>query len=307
MPGPVLVKLNRVSIRDTIMTKKANLRFTEDRKNIFINPDEPVEVRRIKAIFRRVVANARNDGVQVETRRDCIFLDGVPYTHDEMHKIPNKFLPDGLKHRDMSDLDEQGAAAPPIQDDRDVQVPIVKPTDAGPKKKDLILPGEKMRIVEAGLCFSGDTAYPSNMCYAPIRFNNKEYISNEQAFQCGKAEHHDQLELAATLKEMTNSFCIKDEASNIVTTDEWDEMAPDFLWSLFDQKMKDNPELLERLIQTAPLLLIEASTSRNWGGGAPFNSKKYDTGEYPGDNKFGKMATRYRDQKIREREENSMT
>ena len=175
------------------------------------------------------------------------------------------------------------------------------------KKKDLILPGEKMRIVEAGLCFSGDTAYPSNMCYAPIRFNNKEYISNEQAFQCGKAEHHDQLELAATLKEMTNSFCIKDEASNIATTDEWDEMAPDFLWSLFDQKMKDNPELWERLIQTTPLLLIEASTSRKWGGGAPFNSKKYDTGEYQGDSKFGKMATRYRDQKIREREENSMT
>ena len=54
-----------------------------------------------------------------------------------------------------------------------------------------------------------------------------------------------------------------------MVTDEWNNSSPELLWELFDEKMKQNPQLLQRLIQTAPLQLIEASTSRRWGGGAP--------------------------------------
>ena len=43
--------------------------------------------------------------------------------------------------------------------------------------------------------------------------------------------------------------------------------------------MKRNPELLARLIKTAPLPLIEASTSTNWGGGAPPSTRDFMTVE----------------------------
>ena len=127
-----------------------------------------------------------------------------------------------------------------------------------------------MRITTSGLLFSGPTAYPSNMCKVPITYWTKNYTSNEQAYQCIKAESHDNEELAKTLKEMSSAFEIKDEAGCIVVTDEWNDNAPELIWELFDEKMKQNPHLLERLIQTAPLQLIEASTSRRWGGGGPF-------------------------------------
>ena len=69
--------------------------------------------------------------------------------------------------------------------------------------------------------------------------------------------------------------------------------------------MREHPDLLERLIDTAPLPLIEASMDSRWGGGggeAPFNSDLYDSGEFTGENGFGKMATKYRDRKIQQRQ-----
>ena len=52
--------------------------------------------------------------------------------------------------------------------------------------------------------------------------------------------------------------------------------------------MREHPDLLERVIDTAPLPLIEASIDSCWGGGAPFHSDLYDSGEFTGENGFGK-------------------
>ena len=78
-----------------------------------------------------------------------------------------------------------------------------------------------MRIVEEGLLFSGPTAYLSTMYPAGIEHDNKNYKSNEQCFQCTKAQVHDKLGLAATMKEMSNAYDIKENVADIVTTEEW--------------------------------------------------------------------------------------
>ena len=54
--------------------------------------------------------------------------------------------------------------------------------------------------------------------------------------------------------------------------------------------------------------LSKPASLPDWGGGgvAPFNSKSYHTGDFKGENVFGDTATRYRDAKIRELEENHM-
>ena len=41
------------------------------------------------------------------------------------------------------------------------------------------------------------------------------------------------------------------------------------------------------------------------GGGVPFESELYDLGEFPGSNDFRDLARRYRDLKIRERDQQS--
>ena len=159
-----------------------------------------------------------------------------------------------------------------------------------------------MRITKAGLLFSGPTAYISNMSYAPILVDGIPHDSNEEAHQYKKAKTHGLDELAEAIHNMENSYEIKKDGGEIVTTEEWNENAPNDLWKLFDIKMRSHPDLLERLMETAPLKLIEASKDTRWGGGAPFNSKLYDNDEQTGNNEFGVMATKYRDDKIRQRQ-----
>ena len=315
-PGPVLITFNRITIRDNILKNKFNLRHIEGMNGVYVNADEPIEIQRIKATFRKVAAKARELGEEVELRHNCITISGECFMLDELNRIPSKFLPTNKPKVDPSETntdlpesnmdivneemkDGEARAADPTQPTRGRTAAakrIIKP--------DLILPGEKMRVCKSGLCFSGPTAYPSNMHKTPIIYKKIEYNSNEQAYQCVKATNHDKPDLASFLKELSDACDIKVEASNITTSKEWNDEAPDLLWDMFDQKMKQHPELLERLIQTAPLMLIEASTSLRWGGGAPFHSKLYDTGKYPGHNVFGKIATRYRDEEITRREAN---
>ena len=46
-------------------------------------------------------------------------------------------------------------------------------------------------------------------------------------------------------------------------------------------KYEQHPELLDRLITTSPLRLIEASTGKRWGGRAPINSPIYNDLDKP--------------------------
>ena len=309
-PGPVMVTLTRISLRDGILKKKLNLRYIDGMKDVYINADETVEVRRSKAILRKAARNARLNGEEVELRHDRMKLGDVVYTTEDLHKIPTKYMPDVRRPERGEQASNDPQTATPLDEmetstrrDRIVTAKRRMNTTNDAKKTILIKPGEKMRVTQAGLCFSGSSAFPSNMYYATVTFNKKEYNSNEQAYQCTKADCHDKSDMALALKQMTNSYEIKIEAGNIQVTDDWNKISPDILWDLFDKKMMEHPELLERSIETAPLRLIEASKSMKWGGGAPFESKVYDTDEFPGENRFGDMATRYRDQKIREREQ----
>ena len=279
-PGPVLVIFNRVTVRDNILKNKVNLRHIDGMKETYVNADEPLEVRRTKAMFRKISVIARNAGETVDLRYNSITIGDEYFSLEDLRKIPRKYLPSDMpdattkgmpssrtsetgmeSEEETSKKDEATAATPSTSIKRRAVAakPMIKPG--------LVLPGEKMRICKAGLCFSGPFAYPSNMHPTPITYNKKDYKSNEQAYQCTKAESHDELELAKFLKELTDAREIKIEASHIVTTDEWKQKSPEILWDMFDLKMKQNPDLLERLIQTAPLTLIEASTSMRWGGG----------------------------------------
>ena len=312
-PGPVSVCFTRISIRDNILKKKFNLRQVEGMSDVYVNPDEPVEVRRAKAILRKTAANAKRAGEDVELRYDYVKIGEVTYTLDELHKLPEKYRPVDNRREDREEGLDQACGG--VDTAMDTEIPTtnerreryaiarrrINPANEQ-KTPDLILPGERMRITTSGLVFSGPTAFPSNLYKAPIRYQEKDYNCNEQVYQCSKAEKHDMNELASVMKEMTESYDIKEEASNIEVSDAWNDQAPEFLWELFDLKMKQNPQLLERLIQTAPLQLIEGSKSQRWGGRAPFHSKLYDNGKFPGKNIFGKTATNYRDMKIKERE-----
>ena len=303
-PGPVLIRFNRIAVRDSVLKNKFNLRKMENMQSVYINADEPVHIRRTKAVFRRVANRARSEGEDVELRHNYVKIGMTTFTLNDLHRIPSKFLPDKDVEPTWRGNLTSATKEPEVRPDSESKE---EGATAGPSMKPgLIREGEKMRIVDAGILFSGPTAYPSNLHYADITFEDKDYICNEQAYQCTMAEVHEEPELAKHLKGCTNAWAIKVDSTHVKTTKEWKEGSPKLLWKLLDIKMTQHPELLERLIDTAPYRLIEASTSERWGGGAPFESTLYDTGKFTGKNEFGDLATGYRDQKIRERAEKKM-
>ena len=58
---------------------------------MYINPDEPIEIRRNKATFRKLAYNARQDGKTV--RNDWIQIDDTTYYIPDLDKIPDAYKP----------------------------------------------------------------------------------------------------------------------------------------------------------------------------------------------------------------------
>ena len=164
---------------------------------MYVNADEPVEIRRSKARLRKAAMMARQAGETVESRHDNIMIGETTYTLDDIQKIPSKYL------EAKPDDEEQGACGGPLQNEIDMEdtekrdrVAMARRRIKNPKGTGIIREGERMRITPAGLLFSGPTAYPSNMYEIPVIVDDKEYKSNEMAYQNKKANHHNYNELA---------------------------------------------------------------------------------------------------------------
>ena len=64
-PGPVVVTFVHAHLRDMILRNKVNLNGMDKYKSIYVNPDEPMDIRRRKAKFRRIAYLARLNGQTV--------------------------------------------------------------------------------------------------------------------------------------------------------------------------------------------------------------------------------------------------
>ena len=86
-------------------------------------------------------------------------------------------------------------------------------------------------------------------------------------------------------------------------------MAPKVLLQLNQAKYDQNPDLKQRLIETAPHLSVEATVDAKWGGGWPFGSDIYEQGQVPGRNLAGSQLTNYkqRDDFIKDMEQHKMS
>ena len=81
--------------------------------------------------------------------------------------------------------------------------------------------------------------------------------------------HHKMAPLANEIKITEDSYRVKAKGGEIVADVEWNRMAPGILAEMFEFKMQQHPDLLERLLDTYPLPLIEACKDDTWGGGPP--------------------------------------
>ena len=253
-PGPVLITLTRIVLRDTILKKKGNLNNTSGYDGVYVNADEPFEVRKAKSFLRKAAYHAKKQGEIVVFKHNQVSINGVEYTTDNYDKIPAKYLdPSGVVDQDEAHKPMEASGGEPLSTAKD----------------GLVRKGERMRVTRKGLCFSGPSCYLSNMAYIPIKFNNRTFESNEQGFQWTKAIDHQDPDLASEIKKTDNSYEVKNAGGLITASSEWKRCAPNLLEKMFEAKLDQHPELLDRLIETYPLDIIEASIDTTYGGGGP--------------------------------------
>ena len=266
-PPPILITFAQLHIRSAILRRKYKLANTDKYSTIFVNPDEPVEVRRAKAVFRRVGFQARNDGRSVIIRDDYIKIDEVEYKISDIEQIPEKY------RRDI---------APPTRS-----------TNAGDGVKRV-----KIKLTKAGLCFSGPSAFMSHMHRCSFTYRKVPYSSVEQGYHHLHAEFEEETEIAKAIMDIHNPYDFKDVTGNIPKTDKWAAKAPSVMWDLNDAKFGQNPDLKKQLLDTAPHKLIEASLDSKWGGACTFGSDIYEQGQVPGSNLCGEQLAKYRNDEL---------
>ena len=212
-PRPVRVVFEQYFMRDKVMKKKGVLATKVKYTTIFVNADEPADIRRTKGFFRRVAYKAKTLGKEVNFRSEWIQIDGITYSASELDKIPVEYTPDPPRPRTTND-GGAAAAPPPLELVPDVNRPkpddMVEPTVVGKMIKDLCSdPNVNIALTNSGLTFSGPTAFCSNMYPCDFVFNDQPYNSTEQGIQHQHALHEKVSEIAKKILDTKDAKEIK--------------------------------------------------------------------------------------------------
>ena len=306
-PPPLRVTFQHQYMRDSILRKKSKLLNNPKYSSVYINPDEPIEVRRIKGMFRRIANRAKMDGKSVSYRADWIKIDEDMYQASEISRIPKEYLLNETREgpRRSPLLAEASGGLPDLGKDNE-KVENIEATEnkEGAVAREVELPdcvldpNVNIMLTKSGLVFQGETAFISNFSRCDFVYKNQPYTSTEQGLQHQNALHHEVTDIAQKILDTTDAKTIKDISHDIPKSEAWNKKAPGVLWDLNDCKYTQNPPLLKKLIATSPHRLVEGTLDSKWGGGAHYGADTYNQGIVPGKNLFGDMATSYRDQKI---------
>ena len=200
-PPPVLVTFNQLHVRSALLRKKTKLVNIDKFKDIYINPDEPFEIRRNKAAFRQIAFKARLDGKTVESSNDYIKLDDEVYTVADLDKVPEKYQP-ALKPKVPRDITKDpgpdgGPSASSLPDPMETS----GLNNWQPKRKTHAR--EKIKLTEAGYTYSGPSAFLSHMYRCKFVYAKTPYTSVEQGYHHTHATQALDFEVAETIMDLS--------------------------------------------------------------------------------------------------------
>ena len=110
--------------------------------------------------------------------------------------------------------------------------------------------------------FRGKYYFLSNFYMAPITFDGITYQNNEAAFQAQKVFGEERLQFANISPNEAKKLGRK-----VTLRSDWEEVKESLMEEIVRAKFKQNPDLMEKLIDTKDEKLIEGNTwgDRTWG------------------------------------------
>ena len=145
-PGPVLVTLTKVVLHDAILQKKGDLSGVNGYEQVFMNADEPLEIRKAKSFLRKAAHHARKQGETVLFKHNQVNINDTRFTTDNFEEIPAKYLnPDCQQDVETNEQPMEASGG----------------VDTTTEKERLIREGERMRLTKKGLLPMSQTWHTS--------------------------------------------------------------------------------------------------------------------------------------------------
>ena len=313
-PNPVKICFANYQTKEQIMRSKYKLRPTPETSRIWINHDESIAVRRAKGRARFIASFSRKKGSQAELTPRGIVLDSVFYSFENLDSIPSIYIP-------PANLDIRAPAEHNIAPrEQPLQKPINRAEEPAawvrtPQSRQPIEPisledqtrrnnnaskhspkiartkkVQKMRLTASGLVYSGPTAIFSHLYKAQFKIDDTPYNSVEQKIQYEKAMMADDIQAAELIMNTQDTWTIKDIGNRVKVTKEYLDNRLHIARIGNVAKFRDNPDLMEALLETGDLNLIEGTKSAFWGGGEEYESDAYDNEDIHGKNHQGYMV-----------------
>ena len=319
-PNPVKICFKTHSAKEQVMRSKYKLKHKDGTEHVWINHDEPTEIRRAKGKARHIASYSRRKGSQAQITPNGIVLDNVFYTYENLDRVPSIYIPpngiqypilprthgglpnrsavkDGIpvpmtrddsierRHPQPASIESMQRTPPPA---KSIEITTHSPKTPRTKKT------QKMRLTRSGLVYSGPTAIFSHLYKATFTNDDTPYNSVEQKLQYEKAMMAKDLQAAETIMATDDTWIIKQTGDKVKVTQEYIDNRLHIATIGNEAKYRDNPDLMEVLLDTGDLKLVEGATSSFWAGGEPYNSVAYDNEDAHGKNHQGEMLMNLR-------------
>ena len=289
-PRPILVCFLYVSLRDELMKRKARLKHCPGYEKVWVNADEPKEIRRNKGKLRKVAYMARKVNATVKVGRDSITIDGKLYTIDRLEQIPTKYTQVPPNSATLQTTPTTSIPVTEVTQNKAQGGARPKTTPTNPfyknNRSEVVA---NIRETPSGIVFAGQSAYLSNFYPCDMEYNGITYSCAEQAYQHTKAKVAGDENTAAQILNVTNPLQIKRLGDKVKAGPEWIKLRLDQLQRINRAKYTQHHDLARKLKATHPTPLIEGTIDSLWGGGLHFDSVGYDENDFHGKNAFGSI------------------
>lgn len=156
------------------------------------------------------------------------------------------------------------------------------------------------KLIKDGIVYRGDRSIYSNFFPAPFNLEGEDYAHVEQFFQYKKALHHKEFETAERILKLSNPWRIKVLGDNIEANDAWNAIRMKTLYKAVSAKFRQNWPLHDELLRSKGLKLYEATTDLYFACGVGFDTKKWNTMDWAGENVAGMIVMKVRDELLLE-------
>lgn len=149
--------------------------------------------------------------------------------------------------------------------------------------------------IDGGIVFKGDNSILSNFFPAPFLLKGQDFEHNEQYFQYMKLCHHGKTKQADRVLRMSYPWRIKVIGDRVALKASWNAKRMKVMYNGMMAKFRQNWPLQEELLKTAGKRLYEATTDLYFICGIGFDSSKWETKDWPGENATGLVLEKVRD------------